>query len=223
VRLAVVAVLAALLAPAAAASLAVAENAPRPSLRVDAGGNAEISWSAGGARRTLLVPVHGLVRPGARLSGADVGRASSASIPFARVVRAGRGGWTYALEAWRVLPGGPVELRFARWRGAPTVARVSAKLTTTGVLLSGSATFGGRPVPTTSRTPEGKVLKQYAYLDVFAEGQWRRLGGVAVRANGTFRRLAPRARAGTRYRVVVPGPNIGTTYAPDALATAVSS
>jgi hypothetical protein len=43
VRLAVVAVLAALLAPAAAASLAVAENAARPSLRIDAGGNAEIA------------------------------------------------------------------------------------------------------------------------------------------------------------------------------------
>jgi hypothetical protein len=224
VRLILAAVLALLLVAPAAASLAVAENAAAPSLRVDAGGNAEISWTAGGARHTLLVPPRGLVRPGGRLSAADVSRAaSSVHVPFSRVVRGGRGGWIYALEAWRVLPGGPVELRFARWRGAPTVVSLAAEQASTGVRLSGSATFAGRPVPTTSRTPEGKVLKQYAYLDAFAGGRWRRLGGVAVRADGTFRRLAPRARAGTRYRVVVPGPNIGTTWAPDALATAVST
>jgi hypothetical protein len=220
--LASVALGALLLAPAAAGSITVAENAAKPSLRVDASGNAEVSWTAGGVRRTLLVPPGGLVRPGGRLAGADVSRAApAAGIPFARVVRTGRGGWTYALEAWRVLPGGPVELRYARWRGAPTVVRLSAKQTTTGVLLSGSATLAGHPVPTTSRTPEGKVLRQYAYLDVFTGGQWERIGGVAVRKDGTFRRLVPPARAGQRYRVLVPGPNIGTTYAPDALATAV--
>jgi hypothetical protein len=224
VRLAVVALLAGLLVPAAAGSTTVADNAARPSLRVDAGGNAEISWTAGGVRHTLLVPPRGRVLPGGHLAGADVSRASSSVVvPFAHIVRTGHGGWNFALEAWRVLPGGPVELRFARWRGAPTVARLSAEQTTTGVLLSGSATLAGRPVPTTSRTPEGKVLKQYAYLDVFTGGQWRRLGGVAVRANGTFRRLAPHAKVGTRYRVVVPGPNVGSTYAPDALATAVST
>jgi hypothetical protein len=222
VRLAPVTLGALLLAPAAAASITVAENAAKPALRVDAAGNAEVSWTAGGARRTLLVPPGGRVLPGGRLAGADVSRgAPTAGVPFARVVRAGRGGWTYALEAWRVLPGGPVELRFARWRGAATVARLAARETTTGVLLSGSATLGGRPVPTTSRTPEGKVLRQYAYFDVFTGGQWQRIGGVTVRTDGTFRRLVPPARVGKRYRVLVPGPNVGTTYAPDALAMAV--
>jgi hypothetical protein len=164
------------------------------------------------------------VLPGGRLAGTDVSRAAPAGgIPFARVVRAGRGGWTFALEAWRVLPGGPVELRFARWRGAPTVAHLSAKQTTTGVLLTGSATLSGHPIPTTSRTPEGKVLRQYAYLDAFTAGQWRRLGGVAVRKDGTFRRFVPPAQAGRRYRVLVPGPNIGTTYAPDALSQAAAA
>jgi hypothetical protein len=224
VRLAPVALGALLLAPAAAGSITVAENAAGPSLHVDAHGNAEVSWTAGGVRRTLLVPPGGRVLPGGRLAGADVSRsAPTAGVPFARVVRAGRGGWTYALEAWRVLPGGPVELRFARWRGVPTVAQLSAKRTTTGVLLSGSATLGGHPVPTTSRTPEGKVLRQYAYLDTFTGGQWKRIGGVVVRKDGTFRRLAPPAGAGRRYRVLVPGPNIGTTYAPDALATAAAT
>ena len=129
----------------------------------------------------------------------------------------------YALEAWRVLPGGPVELRYARWRGTPTLARLSARQTTTGVLLSGSATLAGHAVPATSRTPAGKVLRQYAYFDVFRGGLWQRIGGVAVRKDGTFRRLVSPARAGERYRVLVPGPNVGTTYAPDALALAVAT
>jgi hypothetical protein len=116
--LASVALGALLLAPAAAGSITVAENAAKPSLRVDASGNSEVSWSAGGVRRTLLVPPGGRVLPGGRLAGADVSRAApTAGVPFARVVRAGRDGWTYALQVWRVLPGGPVELRFARWRG----------------------------------------------------------------------------------------------------------
>lgn len=222
-RLAVVVLSALLVAPAAAGSITVAENAAAPSLRVDASGNAEVSWTSGGARRTLLVPPVGRVLPGGRLAGADVSHAApTASVPFARILRTGRGGWTYALESWRVLPGGPVELRFARWRATPTAAHLAVTRTSTGIVLSGSATLGGHPVPTTSRTPEGKVLRQYAYLDVFAGGRWRRLGGIAVRKDGTFRRLVPPAQTGKRYRVLVPGPNVGRTYAPDALATAVT-
>jgi hypothetical protein len=221
VRLALTAVLAACLAPAAAGSISVADDASTPSLRVDAAGNAQVAWSASGVRHTLLVPAHGRVLPSGRLAGADVSHAGSpAAVPFARVVRSGRGGWTYALEAWQVLPGGPVELHFARWRGAPTAATLAATRTSTGVLLSGSAAFGGRPVPTTSRTTAGRILRQYVYVDAFSAGRWRRIGGVAIRGDGTFRRLVPAGATGSRYRVFVPGPNIGTTYAPDALATA---
>jgi hypothetical protein len=221
VRLALTALFAACLAPAAAGSISVADDASAPSLGVDAAGNAQVAWSVSGVRHTLLVPVHGRVLPGGRLSGTDVSHAGSpAAVPFARVVRSGRGGWTYALEAWQVLPGGPVELHFARWRGAPTRATLMATRTTTGVLLSGSATFGGRPVPTTSQTTAGKILRQYAYVDAFRAGRWRRIGGVAIKRDGTFRRLVTGGATGSRYRVLVPGPNIGTTYAPDAIATA---
>jgi hypothetical protein len=212
-------VAAAFAASPAAGSIAVADDVSAPALRVDAARNAEVSWTQGGARHTLLVPPQGRVLPGGHLSGGDMTHsAPTGGVPFARVVRTGPGGWKYALEAWRVLPGGPVELHFARWRGAATVARLTATPTSTGVLLSGSVTLAGRPVPTTSRTPGGKVVRQYAYLDAF-HGTWRRLGGVAVRADGTFRRLVPKGSEASRYRVLVPGPNVGATYAPDAVAT----
>jgi hypothetical protein len=212
-------------APSALASITVATNAARPALRVDAKGNAEVSWTAGGARRTLLLPVRGRVLPGARLPGADVSRPATApAVPFRRVLRTGRGGSYYALQSWRVVPGGSVELRFSRWRGAPTSARLVAESTSTGVLLTGTATFAGRPVPTTSRTPEGKVQRQYVYLDRLVGGSWSRIGGVVLRADGSFRRLVAGVGAGSRYHAAIPGPNIaGVTYAPDAAAVATAS
>jgi hypothetical protein len=214
----IVAAAALVLAPAAAASITVATNASQPALLVDGRGNAEVSWTAGGQRHTLLVPESGRVRPGVHLAAPDVAKPLKApEVPFAKVIVVGPDGWKLALQSWQVVPGGPVELRFARWSGAGTVAHLAAKKTSTGVLLTGKLTLNGRPVPTTSRTPEGKVLRQYAYIDVAAGGSWKRIGGVAVRADGTFRRLAPH---GTRFRVVAPGPHVDKTYAPDAVATA---
>src|SRR5215218_1878333 len=43
----------------ASASVTVTTNAQRPSLRVDARGYAEVSWTARGVRRTLLIPPRG--------------------------------------------------------------------------------------------------------------------------------------------------------------------
>jgi hypothetical protein len=211
-------------APVASASITVATNAARPALRADAKGNAEVSWSSGGRRHRLLVPARGRVLPRGRLPGPDVTRAVAAPvIPFRRVLRIGSGGRYYALQAWRILPGGPVELRFSRWRGAPTDARLVAQMTATGVRLSGTVAFAGRPIPTTSRTPEGKVLRQYVYLDSLVGGTWHRLGGVVLRADGSYRRIAFGADAVARYRAVIPGPNIGLTYAPDTAAIATAS
>src|SRR6185312_5675156 len=191
-----------------------------PALLVDRHGDAEVSWTAAGQRHTLLVPESGRVRPGVHLTAPNVAEPLKAPvIPFAKVVVIRPDGWTFALQSWQVVPGGPVELRFARWYGAATVARLSAKKAAGGVLLTGKLTLNGRPVPTTSRTPEGKVLRQYAYIDVASGGSWKRLGGVAVRADGTFRRFVPH---GTHFRVVAPGPHVGKTYAPDAVATASS-
>src|SRR4051812_11909566 len=138
---------AALVAPAAAvASVTVATSAKRPALRVDARGYAEVSWSASGVRRTLLVPPHGRALPGGRLPGRDVSRpARGVRIPFARVIRQTPDGRYWALQSRRVARRGAVELRFSRWRGASTVIELTSEpVGASGELVTGRATFHGR-------------------------------------------------------------------------------
>src|SRR5918999_1590845 len=220
VRTMFVLLLAAATAGPAAGSIAVAYDAQRPALRVDSRGNAEVSWTGGGARRYLLVPPRGRVLPGARLSARDVSRATAAPrLPFQRVLRRTPDGRRWALQTWRPRSGGPVELHFSRWRGAPT--RVTVTVTET--VLEGRADFQGRPVTGFSPTPEGKRLRHYAFVDCLGCGgtrAWKRLTAVQTRANGSFRIFLRPAWRGSRYRVVVVGPNRGTTFAPVASAVA---
>lgn len=215
---AALAALAAAALPAAAeGSIGAATSAQRPALRVDAAGYAEVSWTAGGSRRTLLIPPRGRYLPGGRLPGADVSApATVPGLPFARVVRRTPDGRLWALQAWRVRAGGPVELRFARWRGAPT--EVEADVTLRRV--SGRAWFAGRGVYGASPTTAGTPVRHYALVDCLgcagATG-WKRLLGVRLRGpGGTFTLLLRPAWAAPRYRVSVTGPNRGWTYAPDA-------
>ena len=106
----------------ASASIKITGDARTASLRVDATGAAEVSWvTAAGDRRSLLVLPSGSLVYGGRLSGADVSRpASDVRIPFAVAVRKTPDGALWALQSWRRLIRGPVELRFARWSGEPT-------------------------------------------------------------------------------------------------------
>ena len=81
------------LAGPAVASVGVGSNVAAPALRVDAKGNAEISYTEGGAKKTVLVPKTGAVLYGGKLSGPDVTKAaSSPSLPFVKVLRSGPGG-----------------------------------------------------------------------------------------------------------------------------------
>jgi hypothetical protein len=199
----------------ASASITVAGGAARPALRVDAQGNAQVSWTAGGGRRTLLVPAHGSVLPGARLPGRDVSRPSPLRIPFGRVVRQTPDGRLWALQAWQVQPGA-AELHFSRWRGSPLEVSVSFD----GRRVTGSAAFQGTPVTGFSPTPEGKRQREYAYLDCLCGGRWTRMQGVALAADGSFALLVkPRYVGGTAFRAIVPGPNRGTVFAPDGLGS----
>jgi len=206
----------------ASASQNVATNVQRPALRVDSHGWAEVSWTAGGVRRFLLIPPAGEVFPGRRLTRRDVSTPTSAvSIPFRKVLRRTPDGRFWALQAWRVRPDGPVDLRFSRWRGAPTQVVIEAvEPRFDGYVVRGRATFHGRPIPPWSATPEGKRIRSYAYIDRATPTGWRRIGGVRVRADGTFERFVP-AGGPPRFRAVLPGPNISSTvWAPDARSAA---
>lgn len=145
-------------------------------------------------------------------------------LPFSRVTRRGTDGTLYALQTWRVEPAGPVELHFSRWKGSRTTVTLSTQPASASVRLIGRAEFQGKPVAGYSRTNSGIRYRIYAFLDCFAcpKPAWRRISGVAPRADGTFRLLVPTGFLGTRYRVTVAGPNLGRTLAPDASAVASS-
>ena len=214
------------LAGPAPASISIAKNAARPALRVDADGNAEVSWSARGVRRTLLVPASGLYLPGGRISTADVSRPTTIpGLPFAKVTRRTPDGKLYALQTWRVEPGGPVELHFSRWKGAPATVELAAEPASGSERLVGRAQFQGKPVAGFSRTNSGIRYRIFAFLDCFAcpGASWRRMSGVAPRADGTFRLLVKPKDRGKRYRVTIAGPNLGSTLAPDASAVTPTS
>jgi hypothetical protein len=217
-RLLVVGVLGLLaLAPPAAASVGVGTNAGKPQLRVDSKGNAEVSYTFRGKRETVLVPASGAIVPGGRLQGSDVSRsAKKPSLPYLRVLRSGPGGWFYALQTWPARVG-PVELRFSRWRGAPTKLTLTARRVASGIALAGKATYGGKPIPIRSRVPGGLTVREYVYLDQRVAGKWKNLGGVSVKRNGSYRKVLFLGEAGSRFRASLAGPNIGFVYAPDMI------
>jgi hypothetical protein len=170
------------------------------------------------------VPPAGKVYPGRKLAAADVSRSTSAvALPFKRVLRRTPDGRLWALQTWRSQPGGPVELRFSRWRGAPPTVTLTAEKRFDGERVTGRALFGGRAVPLFSPTPEGKRIRSYAYVERETAAGWSQVAGVTTKANGSFQLFIPAGKLGARYRAIVPGPNIGTTLAPDAASPPVPS
>jgi hypothetical protein len=210
----------ALAAPAAAsASITVATNAQRPALRVDAKGNAEVSWSSGGRRQYLLVPSTGRFLPGGRLSRPDVSRPTTGVVlPYRRVLRRTPDGRLWALQTWQVAFSKAVELRFSRWRGAPTQITLSATPSGRTELLQGRATFQGRPVTGTSPTNAGTPILLAGFFDCSGCGAagWVRWGAKRTAPNGSYAVTVPLSRRGSQYRVTIAGPNLGATLAPDA-------
>jgi hypothetical protein len=206
--------------PASAhASIWIANGARDPVLRVDSRGYAEVRWrDASGGSRTLLVPPRGKLLPGGRIAGRDVSRpASGAAIPMRVLVRRTPDGRLWALQSWRVLPRGPVELHLSRWRGAPTRIEPDTPCCPES-RLRGTVVFGGRPVYGVSPTPEGKRIRLIAYVDYARRGGgWARASGVFLRPPlGSFALFLRSGWRSTRYRVTAAGPNRGTTLAPDA-------
>jgi hypothetical protein len=210
---AVVVVLA--IAPGAMASVSVGSGASRPTLKVDAKGNAEITYMQGKTRMIVFVPVKGAVIYGRRLRGKDVTKAATRpKLPYVKVLRRGRGGWFYALQTWPARIGAP-ELRFSRWKGKPTKLTFKARRENGGVALAGTVTYAGKPIPIKSRVPGGTAVREYVYLDQRVGGKWKVLGAVSVNRKGTYKHVLYGGTTGSRLRAIVAGPNIGTVYAPD--------
>jgi hypothetical protein len=208
----------------AAASTKVAGDARDPVLRVDAAGYAEVAWTAGrGERRSMVVAPNGAVTYGARISGGDVSTPADVRIPFAVVVRRTPDGALWALQSWRRLLRGPVELRFSRWRGEITQIDLRAVCCKWGgENVEGEASYHGRPVFGYRSTHAGVPLDDLGrnvYLDSYRGGGWTRMMGIlANRPTGHFTLWIRRYWQGTHYRAAMIGPNWGWTLAPDAQA-----
>ena len=202
------------------ASIYIGMSPTRATLGVDTKGTAVVSWFQGGARQTVTVPAKGQLFHGGSLSADASRRAGAAGLPNALVVRRTPDGRMWALQTWPEMPGGPIDLHLARWKGAPT----KLTLAFDGSNLSGRAEFQGKPVTGTSPTLEGKQLRIYVYIDCTgcpgAGAAWKRMIGVPPKADGSFSVFVRPEWKGKRYRATLLGPNIGATFAPDALAIA---
>jgi hypothetical protein len=196
------------------ASIFVASGA-RPTLAVDAKGDALVRWP----QDSVFVPPKGQLFHGGSLSGPDVSRRVGLALPMALTVRRTPDGTLWALQSWVVEPGKPPEVHLARWKGAPT----KLTLASDGIRVTGTVSFQGKPVTGRTFTLEGKRPGIYVYVDCFGcpaakPGAWARMTTPAPRADGSFRVHLRPEWMGKRYRATVSGPNIGTTFAPDARA-----
>jgi hypothetical protein len=223
-------VIACLASVLAQASIMVAIGARDASLRVDAAGKAEVTWTGSdGARRSLVIDPSGSLRFGVRSIGADVSHATGAVLlPWLVVVRQTPDGRFYALQAWQRLHNGPVELRFSRWRGDPTRLTLQAVCCKWGgENIRGEASFHGKAIYGYHATPRGSPLDPYGrnvYLDTYRSGGWQRMMGILTHQPTGFFSLWIRPNwAGSHYRGTISGPNWGWTLGPDALAETSSS
>ena len=200
----------------AGGSIFVGAAAVRPTLQVDAKGTAVVTFTSHGKPDVVVVPASGQLYHGGSLSGPDVSRPTPArGLPLTLAVRRTPSGMLYALQAWQVRPGQPVELHLARWKGEAT----KLALETDGTRVTGTASFQGKPVTGTTFTLEGKHPRIYVYLDCFGCGGkpgWTRMIGLPPKADGSFAAFLRPEWVGKRYRATVAGANIGAVFAPDA-------
>jgi len=210
-------------------SVKVADWAREASLRVDAAGDAEVDWSSSHGTESVVIYKNGQLRYGGKIDAADVSHVvAEPSLPWALTIRQTPDGSFYALQSWKRLDDGPVELRFSRWRGEPTkltLRTVCCKWG--GENVEGNASFHGKPIYGFKATAQGNPLDPYGrnvYLDSFHGGQWQRMMGILAKAPaGQFSLWIRSVWAGSAYRGTISGPNWGWTLGPDAFAEAHSS
>lgn len=216
------------LAQGAGASIMIGANASGVALRVGEGGGAEVSWTQGGGRRVVVVRPDGSVHWGERLPGGDASQPASIDLPLDAIVRQGPDGALYAVQSWRRLKTGPIELRFSRWRGEPTRLTLDANCCKwRSERIAGYASFQGKAIFGYSSTPQGVPLDDLGrnvYLDSLRGGGWQRMMGILTHRPTGFYRLWIRPYwRGSAYRGTIIGPNWGWTLAPDARAVTDSA
>jgi hypothetical protein len=198
----------------AEASICICVGGQAPALRVNDKGVAEVSWTAAGVRHYRLVTARGRVVRG-RLSGRDVSFTTRAvRIPYKRVLKRTPSGAFWALQSWAA-PGRPLNLRFSRWKGKPTLLTA-----TTACCRAGSETLRGRA------TFHGTPIYGWVYVDCYRcalnPDGWARAARKATNKSGFYSVWIRSTWKGTRYRVTVVGPRTGWTRAPDGRAFARS-
>jgi hypothetical protein len=200
--------------------------AGRPShilLRVDASGDALVTWTQNGSADSVLVPPTGQLSHGGSLRGPDVSRPGPLSlVPDAVSVRRTPDGRLWALQELQLGAQSQFELDLSRWQGAPTKLTLSSD----GTRLRGTLGFHGVPVSGHTFTLEGKTPRIYVFLDCFGcpgKPGWSPLLGVAPHPDGSFAVYLRPSWKGSRYRATVAGPNIGSTFAPDAQTVIASA
>lgn len=212
------------LSPAAGASIKIAGNAHDPALRVNAAGYATVLYTKHGRRMSAVVTPSGRTVWGRQAPGRDVSSPTSAvSIPFAVALRQTPNGRFWALQAWRRLRHGQIELRLSRWRGEPTQLQLWTWCCRwRSEIVRGRATFQGRPIFGYHSTPAGVPtdgLGRNVYIDSLRRGRWTRLMGILThRPTGRFGLWIRRYWRGSMYRASMVGPNWGRMIGPDAHA-----
>jgi hypothetical protein len=101
-------------------------------------------------------------------------------------------------------------------RSAPPVLTLAVE----SPRIIGTAAFKDRPLAGFTSTLEGKRVRIFVQIDCLGcpgtPRAWTRMIGVAPKAHGTFAAFLRPTWIGRRYRATVNGPNIGTSYVPDA-------
>jgi hypothetical protein len=217
----------AVLPATAGASLKIAAWTSGARLAVARDGSALITWREGGRGRHAVVRgdrvsyrghigarrIGRHVRPTVAYGVSEVVLPNGVRYALQRVVRLGQFGRL-----------GAPELRFARWRGAAPRLVLTGEWAYHGRLprVCGTATYHGRPFYGGAHTLSGRpldALGRNVYIDVLRGSHWFRIMGVLTRPRGFALLIRDPAWRGSRYRALVPGPNIDGDLAPDVTAS----
>jgi hypothetical protein len=217
----------ALVPATASASLRVAAWTSGERLAVARDGSALVTWRQAGRVHRAVVR-GGRIAYGSHIGRRRAGRAVRPDVAYGVAEVVLPDGTHYALQRIRRLGQfgqlGAPELRFARWRGAEPQLSLTGEWAYHGRLprMCGTATYHGRAFYGGRHTLSGRPLDAFGrnvYIDVLRGSRWFRIMGVLTRPRGFALLIRDPAWRGTRYRALVPGPNIDGDLAPDVTAS----